>query len=97
MPAVLFEEPTGECLPDEMETWTATLRRTMTACGWQDGKLLVHIHQKWDLQTAAQLDCLNAGADGIWCSLCEEGAAMGHACSSITIINFIRLENTKVT
>ena len=95
--AVLFEEPTGECLPDEMETWTATLRKTMTACGWQDGKLLVHIHQKWDLQTAAQLDCLNAGADGIWCSLCEEGAAMGHACSSITIMNLIRLGNTKVT
>ena len=94
--AVLFEEPTGECLPDEMEIWTATLRKTMTACGWQDGKLLVHIHQKWDLQTAAQLDCLNAGADGIWCSLCEEGAAMGHACSSITIMNLIRLGNTKV-
>ena len=95
--AVLFEEPTGESLPEELEAWTMSLRRTMTACGWQDGKILVHVHQKWDLQTAAQLDCLNGGADGVWCSLCEEGAAMGHACSSITIMNLIRLGNTKVT
>ena len=95
--AVLFEEPTGECLPEELEAWTMSVRRTMTACGWQDGKILVHIHQRWDLQTTAQLDCLNGGADGIWCSLCEEGAAMGHACSSITIMNLIRLGNIKVT
>ena len=95
--AVLFEEPTGESLPEELEAWTASLRRTMTACGWQDGKILVHVHQRWDLQTAAQLDCLTGGADGIWCSLCEEGAAVGHACSSITLMNLIRLGNTKVT
>ena len=38
--AVLFEEPTGESLPEELEAWTASLRRTMTACGWQDGKFL---------------------------------------------------------
>ena len=95
--AVLFEEPMGESLPEELEAWTASLRRTMTACGWQDGKILVHVHQRWDLQTAAQLDCLTGGADGIWCSLCEEGAAVGHACSSITLMNLIRLGNTKVT
>ena len=94
---VLFEEPTGESLPEELEAWTASMRRTMTACGWMDGKILVHVHQRWDLQTASQLDCLNGGADGIWCSLCEEGAAMGHACSSITLMNLIRLGNTKVT
>ena len=68
----------------------------MDANGWESGKLLVHIHQKWDLQTASQLDCLSSGADGIWASLCEEGAAVGHACSSVTIMNLIRLGNTKV-
>ena len=68
----------------------------MTDNGWTDGKFLVHIHEKWDIQTAAQLDCLNGGADGIWASLCEEGAALGHACSSVTIMNLIRLGNTKV-
>ena len=64
--------------------------------GWPDGKILVHIHQKWDLQTASQLDCLSAGADGVWASLCEEGAALGHACSSITMMNLVRMGNTKI-
>ena len=94
--ALCFEDPFGEYLPEELEAWTASMRRTMTANGWNDGKILVHIHQKWDLQTASQLDCLTGGADGVWASLCEEGAALGHACSSITMMNLIRLGNTKV-
>ena len=94
--ALCFEDPMGEYLPEELEAWTAAMRRTMTTNGWLDGKILVHIHQKWDLQTASQLDCLTAGADGVWASLCEEGAAMGHACSSITMMNLIRLGNTKI-
>jgi len=91
-----FEDPMGEYLPEELEAWTASVRRIMTANGWLDGKILVHIHQKWDLQTASQLDCLSAGADGIWASLCEEGAAMGHACAAVTMMNLIRLGNTKI-
>jgi len=94
--ALCFEDPFGEYLPEELEAWTASMRRTMTANGWNDGKILVHIHQKWDLQTASQLDCLTGGADGVWASLCEEGAALGHACSAITLMNLIRLGNTKV-
>lgn len=94
--ALCFEDPMGEYLPEELEAWTAAMRRTMTANDWLDGKILVHIHQKWDLQTASQLDCLTGGADGVWASLCEEGAAMGHACSSITMMNLIRLGNTKI-
>ena len=91
-----FEDPMGEYLPEELEEWTASLRRIMNANHWLDGKILVHIHQKWDLQTASQLDCLSAGADGIWASLCEEGAAMGHACSAVTMMNLVRLGNTKI-
>ena len=94
--ALCFEDPLGEYLPEELEAWTAAIRRTMTTNKWSDGKILVHIHQKWDLQTAAQLDCLNGGADGVWASLCEEGAAVGHACSSVTMMNLIRLGNTKI-
>ena len=94
--ALAFEDPLGEYLPEELEAWTASVRRTMDSNGWSSGKLLVHIHQKWDLQTASQLDCLSSGADGVWASLCEEGAAMGHACSSVTLMNLIRLGNTKV-
>ena len=94
--SLAFEDPMGESLPEELEAWTASIRRTMTANGWIDGKILVHIHQKWDLQTASQLDCLSAGADGIWASMCEEGASVGHACASVTMMNLVRLGNTKI-
>lgn len=94
--ALCFEDPMGEYLPEELEAWTASIRRTMDANGWKAGKILVHIHQKWGLQTASQLDCLGAGADGVWASLCEEGAAMGHACSSVTLMNLVRLGNKRV-
>ena len=94
--AILYEDAFGEYLPEELEAWTASLRRTMDSNGWSSGKLLVHIHQKWDLQTASQLDCLSAGADGVWASLCEEGAALGHACSSVTMMNLVRMGNAKI-
>lgn len=94
--AIAFEDPMGESLPEELEAWTASIRRVMDANGWASGKILVHIHQKWDLQMASTLDCLSAGADGVWASLCEEGAAMGHASSSVALMNLIRLGNGKV-
>ncbi len=94
--ALCFEDPLGEYLPEELEAWTASIRRTMENNGWGDGKLLVHIHQKWDLQTASQIGCLSSGADGVWTSLCAEGAALGHACSSITMMNLVRMGNTKI-
>ena len=94
--ALCFEDPMGEYLPEELEAWTASLRRIMDANEWKDGRILAHIHEKWGLQTASQLDCLGAGADGVWASLCEEGAAMGHACSSVTLMNLVRLGNKKV-
>ena len=96
MYALAFEDPMGEYLPEELEAWTACIRGVMNANGWAEGKILVHIHQKWDLQTAAQLDCLSGGADGVWAGLCDEGAAMGHASSTITLLNLIRMGNTKV-
>ena len=36
------------------------------------------------------------GANGIWASVCKEGAAMGNAAACVTLLNLIRLGNKKV-
>ena len=92
---LMYEEPTGAFMPEEVSGWTKALRRLMDKCDWK-GRLLAHIHKKWGLAEAIQLKCLASGADGIWASICEEGAALGHACSAVTIMNLIRLGNEKV-
>ena len=53
----------------------------MDLSDWKDGHLVAHVHEKWGLAVTAQLHCLEFGANGIWASVCEEGAALGHACS----------------
>ena len=93
---LIHEEPTGRFLPEEIGIWTSSVRRIMNSGGWQSGKLLVHVHKKWGLAETVQLECLCSGADGIWASLCEEGAAMGHACSTITMMNLVRMGNKYV-
>lgn len=93
---LLFEDPTGKYFPLQMGAWTAAVRQVMDSNGWGSGKLLAHIHEKWGLAEATQLACLGSGADGVWASLCTEGAALGHACSSITLMNLVRLGNKKV-
>ena len=92
---ILYED-LGDSLPQELGMWTESVRKVMDSCGWTDGRLLIHVHQQWDLQTASALDCLSNGADGVWASICEEGAAVGHACSSVTVMNLVRLGNKKV-
>ena len=67
----------------------------MDFCNWK-GHLLAHVHEKWGMGDSAQLSCLVNGANGIWASLCDEGAALGHACSTLTIMNLIRMGNVKV-
>ena len=67
----------------------------MDARGWS-GHLLAHVHEKWALGEMTQLECLINGANGIWASVCEEGAALGHACSTVTLMNLVRMGNTKV-
>lgn len=93
---LLFEDPTGKYFPLQMGAWTAAVRQVMDSNGWGSGKLLAHIHEKWGLAEATQLACLGSGANGVWASLCTEGAALGHACSSITLMNLVRLGNKKV-
>ena len=62
----VYEEPTGNYFPDQLGAWTAAIRREMDECGFQDGQLLVHIHEKWGLAQVSQLECLINGATGIW-------------------------------
>ncbi len=93
---ILYEEPSGNFLPETLGSWTKALRTLMDDCDWKDGHLLFHVHKKWGLAEAAQLECLANGANGIWASVCEEGAANGHASSIVTIMNLIRMGNEKV-
>ena len=67
----------------------------MDFCNW-NAHLLAHVHEKWGLSDFGQLTCLVNGANGIWASLCDEGAALGHACSTLTIMNLIRMGNVNV-
>lgn len=107
---ILFEEPMGIYLPQEMAAWTRRLRELMDTNSWRgrmpepgtdnerpDGLLLVHVHNNWGLADACQLASLGAGANGIWCSLCEEGSAQGHSCSAVTLANLARMGNQDVS
>ena len=89
-------EDLGDSMPEELESWTAATRAVMDAAGWSTARLLIHVHEQWGLPTAATLGCLARGADGVWASVCEEGAVLGHASSSVTVMNLVRLGNTKV-
>ena len=93
---LIYEEPTGKCFPEEVGAWTSAVRKVMNSGGWSSGKLLAHVHEKWGFAEATQVSCLGKGADGVWASLCAEGAALGHACSAITLMNLVRLGNEKV-
>ena len=92
---IMYEEPTGNYLPEEMGQWTKSVRKVMDTYQWK-GHLLVHVHKKWGSAETVQLKCLMKGADGIWASVCEEGAAMGHACSAVTLMNLVRMGNKTV-
>ena len=93
---LMYEEHTGKHLPEVLTGWTKATRKCMDSNGWKDGILLVHIHKKWGYADVAQVDCLAAGANGIWASICEEGGGLGHASSIVTIMNLVRMGNEKV-
>ena len=93
---LLVEEPTALITPDEMADRTRRVRTAMEESGWTSGKLLVHVHAGFGLEEAVVLAALSNGCDGIWCAVCKDGAALGHACSAITLTNLARLGNTYV-
>jgi len=92
---MMFEEPRGKSLPEECGAWAKYIRRCMDENDWK-GHLLVHVHEKFGYCDATALQVLMDGADGIWASVCAEGASMGNAPSAVTLMNLIRLGNKKV-
>jgi hypothetical protein len=90
---MMMEEATGFLLPSQAAAQTRLIRQAMTEVGWTEGRLLMHIHSNFGLATAAQLECITAGADGVWCAVCRPGAHVGHACSSVTLANLARFGN----
>ncbi|XP_052779242.1 uncharacterized protein LOC128216661 [Mya arenaria] len=92
---LIFEEPRGKSLPEECGTWAKYIRKVMDDAKWK-GHLLVHVHEKFGYLDATALEVLMNGANGIWASVCNEGAAMGNASSCVTLINLVRLGNKKV-
>ncbi|KAJ8051178.1 hypothetical protein HOLleu_04643 [Holothuria leucospilota] len=92
---MMFEEPRGKSLPEECGMWARYIRKVMDDNKWK-GHLLVHVHEKFGYCDATALQVLMDGADGIWASVCAEGAAMGNAPSCVTLLNLIRLGNKKV-
>ena len=93
--AIITEEPSGKYYPEQLGMMTENCVNLMRSHGF-DGHFLVHIHEQWGLHNAAAMECLAMGATGIWCAIPEEGAALGHASSCLTIMNLIRLGNWKV-
>ena len=93
--AIITEEPSGKYFPEQLGNMTKCCTEMMRSHGYT-GHFLVHIHQQWGMHNAGNLECLANGATGIWCSVSEEGAALGHASSCLTIMNLIRLGNRKV-
>lgn len=93
---IVFEEPTGDYYPEQLGAWTKSVRQLMNECDWKSAHFLVHIHKKWEFAEVAALECLASGANGVWASVCEEGAALGHACSIISIMNLVRMGNKRV-
>ena len=94
--AILVEEASGQFLPEEVAAWTAGVRKIMEKNGWASGNLLIHVHERWGMAQQVQLECLMEGANGIWASVCEEGVAVGHPSSSVTLMNLIQMGNEKV-
>ena len=89
-------EDLGKYDQDHLGGMTKAIRGEMIRCGWEDGQLLVHVHEQWGLMHGIVLEMLAMGGTGIWAGICIEGAAMGHADTCTTIINLIRLGNKKV-
>ena len=89
-------EDVGKYYKDLLGGWTKAVSKEMKRCGWNDGELIFHQHEQWGTMHGDVLEVLSMGATGVWCGLCAEGAAMGHADSCTTILNLIRLGNKKV-
>ena len=92
----LAYEDVGKYEKDLLGGWTRAVRKEMLRGGWEGGELLFHQHEQWGTMHSDVLEVLAMGATGVWAGVCSEGAAMGHADSTTTLLNLIKLGNTKV-
>ena len=51
---IMFEEPTGKVLPEEVGNWTKIIRKVMNADKW-DALLLAHVHERFGLADSTAL------------------------------------------
>jgi len=93
---IAFEEPRGSCTPEETALWSKYLRAVMDKHEWK-GKLLAHVHQKFGLCDATNLKLMANGCDGVWASVCDEGAFMGAASTCVLLTNLARFGNEIIT
>eukprot|EP00931_Biecheleriopsis_adriatica_P043544 TRINITY_DN24898_c0_g2_i1.p1 TRINITY_DN24898_c0_g2~~TRINITY_DN24898_c0_g2_i1.p1 ORF type:complete len:662 (+),score=88.72 TRINITY_DN24898_c0_g2_i1:114-2099(+) len=94
---LIMEEPSGGYLPCQVGSCIHEVRRWWKqAAGSELQNFLVHLHKGYGLAEACVLEALVQGATGIWCGICEEGAAVGHASSCLTLTNLARLGNCSV-
>ena len=90
---LVCEDPSALIMPETLAAYVRMIRKTMTACGWTDGHLLVHVHCGFGNAQAATLKALANGATGIWGAVCRYGGQLGHAGSAMTLVNLARLGN----
>ena len=92
----MYDE-SGKYLLEQLGAWTRAIRKQVDACGFTERHLLVHVYEQWGLAGSIQLESLTKRANGIWASRSHHrGSALGHACSTVTMMNLIRLGNKTV-
>lgn len=86
----IMEDPTAWLWPQDVGKLCRMLRLTMTRAGHKQAKFLVHLHKSFGLAEACVQTALCNGADGVWSAVCETGAQVGHASSTVTAVNVYR-------
>lgn len=95
--AMNTEDPSGSYLPQTLARFIEKYREwwgPVSPDGIEGGgNMCIHLHKGFGLAEASVLAALVAGANGVWCGVAETGAAIGHACSAITMTNLARYGN----
>jgi len=95
--AMNTEDPSGSYLPDTLASFIVKYREwwgPVSPDGIEGGgNMCIHLHKGFGLAEASVLAALGAGANGVWCGIAETGAAIGHACSAMTMTNMARYGN----
>lgn len=95
--AMNTEDPSGSYLPETLAYFVSKYREwwgPVSSDGPEGGgNMCIHLHKGFGLAEASVLAALGAGMNGVWCGVAEVGAAIGHACSAVTMTNLARYGN----